>query len=44
MEQYVSLMDTEGNRVSILEPAPMGKPTKAKPAPKKKTTAKKKKR
>ncbi|MBW8888031.1 MAG: VOC family protein [Fibrobacteres bacterium] len=41
--QYVSFTDTEGNRVSILEPLPMGKPAKAKPAPKKKAAKKKKK-
>jgi predicted enzyme related to lactoylglutathione lyase len=47
--QYVSFTDTEGNRVSVLQPAPMGKPAKAKPAAKKavskkKAAAKKKKR
>lgn len=41
--QYVSFTDTEGNRVSILQPAPMGKPAKAKLATKtKKAPAKKK--
>ena len=42
--QYVSFTDTEGNRVSILQPAPMGKSAKAKPANKKKAAAKKKKK
>jgi uncharacterized protein len=47
--KYVSFTDTEGNRVSILEPAHMGKPakkksSKAKPAAKKKTGAVKKKK
>jgi len=42
--QYVSFTDTEGNRVSILEPLPMGTPAKAKPAPKKKAAEKKKKK
>jgi len=42
--QYVSFTDTEGNRVSILEPLPMGRPAKAKSAAKKKTAAKKKKK
>ena len=32
--QYVSFTDTEGNRVSILQPAPMGKPAKVKLATK----------
>ena len=41
--KYVSFTDTEGNRVSVLQPAPMGKPAKAKPAPKKKAAKKKKK-
>lgn len=40
--QYVSFTDTEGNRVSLLEPAPMAKPPKTKPAARKKTAAKKK--
>lgn len=46
---YVSFVDTEGNRVSILQPAPMAKPKqskkakKAKPATKKKAAKKKKK-
>lgn len=34
--KYVSFLDTEGNRVSILQPAPMGKPAKAKSATRKK--------
>lgn len=42
--QCVSFTDTEGNRVSILQPGPMGKPAKAKPATKKKAAAKKKKK
>ncbi|MDB5051293.1 MAG: Glyoxalase/bleomycin resistance protein/dioxygenase [Fibrobacteres bacterium] len=42
--QYVSFTDTEGNRVSILQPAPMAKPKKAKPATKKKAAPKKKKK
>jgi uncharacterized protein len=44
--QYVSFTDTEGNRVSVLQPAPMEKPAKAKPAAKKtaKKAAKKKKK
>lgn len=42
--RYVSFTDTEGNRVSILQPAPMGKPAKAKPATRKKAAAKKKKK
>ena len=42
--QYVSFTDTEGNRVSVLQPAPMGKPAKAKPATKKKAAARKKKK
>jgi predicted enzyme related to lactoylglutathione lyase len=42
--QYVSFTDTEGNRVSILQPLPMQKPAKKKPAAKKKTAAKKKKK
>lgn len=41
--QYVSFMDSEGNRVSILQPAPMAKAAKAKPATKKKAAKKKKK-
>ena len=40
--QYVSFTDTEGNRVSLLEPAPMEKPARAKPTAKKKAAAKKK--
>jgi uncharacterized protein len=40
--QYVSFTDTEGNRVSLLEPAPMGKPAKPKAAAKNAKTAKKK--
>ena len=40
--QYVSFTDTEGNRVSLLEPAPMEKPARAKPAAKKKAAPKKK--
>lgn len=45
--QYVSFTDTEGNRVSVLQPAPMekpGKPAKAKPATKKKAAARKKRK
>jgi predicted enzyme related to lactoylglutathione lyase len=48
--QYVSFTDTEGNRVSLLEPAPMEKPARAKSAakkkaaPKRKTAAKKKRK
>jgi predicted enzyme related to lactoylglutathione lyase len=34
--RYVSFTDTEGNRVSLLEPAPMGKPAMPKAAAKKK--------
>jgi predicted enzyme related to lactoylglutathione lyase len=40
--QYVSFTDTEGNRVSLLEPAPMEKPARAKRPAKKKAAAKKK--
>lgn len=40
--QYVSFTDTEGNRASILQPAPMEKPVKSKSAAKKKPAAKKK--
>lgn len=40
--QYVSFTDTEGNRVSLLEPAPMETPASAKPAAKKKAAPKKK--
>jgi predicted enzyme related to lactoylglutathione lyase len=40
--QYVSFTDTEGNRVSLLEPAPMGKPAKPKAAAKAAKAAKKK--
>jgi predicted enzyme related to lactoylglutathione lyase len=40
--QYVSFTDTEGNRVSLLEPAPMQKPARS--AVKKKTPAKKNKK
>jgi len=40
---YVSFTDTEGNRVSLLEPLPMAKPrASAKPKAKKRTTAKRK--
>jgi uncharacterized protein len=38
--QYVSFTDTEGNRVSLLQPVPMGKPAKAKPAARKAKTTK----
>jgi predicted enzyme related to lactoylglutathione lyase len=38
--QYVSFTDTEGNRVSLLQPVPMGKPAKAKPVAKKAKTSK----
>jgi hypothetical protein len=38
---YVSVMDTEGNRVGILQPLPMAKAAKKRPAAKK---AKKKSR
>ena len=41
--QYVSFTDTEGNRVSLLEPAPMAKPARAKPAASQKKAAAKKK-
>jgi len=41
--KYVSFTDTEGNRVSILQPGPMAKPAKKKPAAKKKAAKKKKK-
>lgn len=49
--KYVSFTDTEGNRVSLLQPAPMGRPEKKKPAAgtskkkavKKKAASKKKK-
>jgi len=37
---YVSFMDTEGNRVSLLQPLPLAKPAK-KPAAKKKVAARK---
>ncbi|GEM_PF-5724497 len=43
--RYVSFTDTEGNRVSLLQPAPMEKPekqVKAKSATKKQAAAKKK--
>ena len=40
--QYVSFTDTEGNRVSLLEAAPMEKRARAKPAAKKKTAVRKK--
>lgn len=40
--KYVSFTDTEGNYVSLLQPAPMGKPAKKKPAAKKRALAKKK--
>ena len=39
--QYVSFKDTEGNRVSLLQPAAMGKPAKKKAATKKKAAKKK---
>lgn len=42
--KYVSFTDTEGNYVSLLQPAPMGKPAKKKPAAKKKAATKKKKK
>lgn len=42
--KYVSFTDTEGNRVSVLQPAPMGKPARTKPATKKKAATKKKKK
>ena len=38
--KYVSFLDTEGNRVSILQPAPMGKPARKKPASRKKAAKK----
>lgn len=37
--KYVSFVDTEGNRVSVLQPAPMGKPAKVKSAAKRKSAA-----
>jgi hypothetical protein len=51
--KYVSFTDTEGNRVSLLQPVPMAKQAKAKPAakaakaakpPRKKAAAGKKKK
>jgi len=39
---YVSFMDPEGNRVSLLQPSPMAKAAKKKPAPMKRPAAKKK--
>ncbi|HKP98111.1 MAG TPA: VOC family protein [Fibrobacteria bacterium] len=42
--RYVSFTDPEGNRVSVLQPAPMEKPAKAKSATKKKAAAGKKKK
>ena len=42
--RYVSFTDTEGNRVSVLQPAPMGRPAKKKTATKNKAAAKKKKK
>lgn len=41
---YVSFTDTEGNRVSLLQPAPMGKPAKKKTAARKKAASKRKKK
>jgi len=38
---YVSFTDTEGNRVSILQPLALAKPAKKKPASKKKVAARK---
>jgi uncharacterized protein len=40
--QYVSFTDTEGNRVSLLQPVPMEKPARAKPTAKKKAVVKNK--
>jgi predicted enzyme related to lactoylglutathione lyase len=42
--KYVSFTDTEGNRVSVLQPAPMAKAAKKKVAAKKKAATKKKKK
>jgi uncharacterized protein len=41
---YVSFTDPEGNRVSLLQPAPMGKAAKKKPAARKKAASKPKKK
>jgi uncharacterized protein len=41
--QYVSFTDTEGNRVSLLQPAAMARPAKKTPAAKKKAAKKKRK-
>lgn len=39
--RYVSFLDTEGNRVSVLQPVAMGRPAKAKPAARKPAAGKK---